>query len=44
MTRARWPLLALAGVFALLTATDTASGQWREELLLGGYYLGVGYV
>lgn len=42
MTRARWPLLALAGVFALLAATDPASGQWREDLRLGGYYLGVG--
>jgi hypothetical protein len=42
MTRARGALLALAGMVALLAVTDTASGQWRDDLRLGGYYLGVG--
>jgi hypothetical protein len=42
MIRGRGPLLALAGLAGLLCAADVAKAQLREDLRLGGYYLGVG--
>ena len=42
MLRPRGPLLALVGLTLLLGATGSAEAQLRDDLRLGGYYLGVG--
>jgi hypothetical protein len=42
MMRARGPLFALVGLASFLGVADTAHAQLREDLRLGGYYLGVG--